>query len=138
MVPIDRQDLIILMETGYIYLGMGSFTEALEVFEGVSLLAPESEIPWVAIGTVYFARMQYDKALRSYQKALALKSDSSFARAYLGEALFFKGKKREALSELEKASMLDPAGTAGDFARSLRQAIKGGFSPPAHNSSVRG
>ena len=130
MVPIYRQDLVILMESGYIYLGMAKFQEALEVFEGVAVLAPESEIPWVAAGTVHFARMNYDRALKSYKKALSLKADSPYARAYMGETLFFKGRDAEAMKELEKASLLEPEGAAGDFARSLMDAVKKGFVPP--------
>ncbi len=130
MVPIDRQELVLLMEAGYVYMGMGRFHEAKEVFEGVTVLQPESEIPWVAIGTVHFAMRQYDQAIRHYKRALQMKADSPFARAYLGEALFFRGRKEEALAELEKASLLDPSGTSGEFARSLSGVIKDGFTPP--------
>lgn len=131
MIPIDRQDLVILMEGGYIYLGMGRLKEAREVFEGVAVMAPRNEIPWVAMGTVHFAQMRYDQAVRSYRQAIRLKPESPFARAYLGEALFFKGREGEAVRELEKAVTLDPSGTAGEFARSLLDAIKKGFEPPA-------
>lgn len=130
MVPLKREDLITLMEGGYIYLGMGRLEQAREVFEGVACLAPESEVPLVAIGSVHFAGKKFDQAIQCYKKALAVKPDSPFVRAYLGEALFFKGKKGEALAELEKASMLDPNGKSGDFARSLLEAIKNGFVPP--------
>src|SRR3989338_7659536 len=112
----DRQTLLILMEGGYIYLGMGRFQEAREGFEGVAGLAPENEIPLVAIGTSLFAQLKFDQAIRAYRKAVAVKKDSSFAHAYLGEALFFRGRNDEAVQELEKASSLDPGGTAGDFA----------------------
>lgn len=130
MIPIPREDLVILMEGGYIYLRMGRFEEAHEVFEGVSVLTPESEVPLVAIGSVHFAQMKYDRAIRTYRRALSLKPDSSLARAYLGESLFFKGKKEEAIAELEKASQLDPHGKSGDFSRTLLDAIKKGFAPP--------
>lgn len=130
MVPMPREDLIVLMEGGYIYLRMGRFEEARDVFEGVTVLAPESDVPIVATGSVFFAQMKYDQAIKSYKKALTLKPDSPLARAYLGESLFFKGKKEEATSELEKASMLDPTGKSGDFARALLDAIKKGFAPP--------
>lgn len=115
------------MEGGYVYLRMGRFEEAREVFEGVSILAPESEIPLVAMGSVFFAQLKYDQAIRCYKKALGLKSDSAFARAYLGESLLFKGKTDEAVKELEKASMLDSEGKSGDFARALLAAVKKGF-----------
>lgn len=130
MVPLAREDLIVLMEGGYVYLRMGRFEEAREVFEGVSLLAPDTEVPLVALGSVSFSQFKYDQAIQCYKKALAVKADSVFARAYLGEALFFKGKKDEAVVELEKASSMEPNGKSGDFARALLEAIKNGFVPP--------
>ena|SRR3989338_318650 len=130
MIAMAREDLIVLMEGGYICLRMGRFDQAREVFEGVSILAPDTEVPLVAIGSVYFSQMKYDQAVQFYKKALALKPDSPFARAYMGETLFFKGKKEEAVAELEKASHLDPQGKSGDFARALLDAIKNGFAPP--------
>lgn len=130
MIPISREDLVVLMEGGYVYLRTGRLGEAKEVFEGVSVLAPESEVPLVAMGSVSFAQFKYDQAIRTYKKALALRPDSPFARAYLGEALFFGGKTKEAIQELEKASRMDPQGKSGDFARALLEAIAKGFSPP--------
>ena len=118
------------MEAGYIYLRIGKFQEALDVFEGVSLLASESEIPLVAMGSVHFGQMKYDRAIRFYKKAIKIKPDSAFARAYLGESLFFQGKKDMALKELEKASMLEPDGKSGNFARVLLDAIQKGFRGP--------
>ncbi len=130
MVPMVREDLIVMMEGGYIYLRMGRFEEARDVFEGVTVLAPDTEVPLVALGSVYFAQMKYDQAIQIYKKALLVRPNSAFARAYLGESLFFKGKRDEAVSELEKANQLEPAGKSGDFARALLEAIKNGFAPP--------
>ena len=118
------------MEAGYIYLSMGKFQEATDIFEAVEVLSPKNEIPLVAQGTVHFARMKYEEAIRFYKRGLRLKSESAFARTYLGEAYFFMGKEKEAMKELQKASQLDPEGTAGSFARSLQEAIQKGFNPP--------
>ena len=130
MIPMNREDLVILMEGGYLYLRMGRFEEAREVFEGIAVLAPENEIPLVALGSVYFAQMKYDQAVQVYKKALTVKPESAFARAYLGESLFFKGKRDEAMEELKKSSSLDPKGHSGDFARALLDAISKGYEPP--------
>jgi tetratricopeptide (TPR) repeat protein len=130
MVPMSRENLVILMEAGYLLLRMGRYEESREVFEGVSVLADDTEIPYVAMGSVSFAQMKYDQAIQHYKKAIGLKPESAFARAYLGESLFFKGKKEEALAELQKASSLDPEGKSGDFARALLDAIQAGYVPP--------
>lgn len=130
MVSVERDDLVVLMEGGYLLLRMGRFEAAREVFEGVSILAPKTEVPFVASGSVYFAQMKYDQAIQQYKKALSVNPESAFALAYLGESLFFKGKKDEATEMLEKASGLEPAGKSGDFARALLEAIKNGYVPP--------
>lgn len=122
------------MEAGYLYLGMGRYQDARDVFEGVGVLAPWSELPHVALGSTLFAQRKFDQAIQVYRKALGMKKDSPFARAYLGEALFFRGRRDEAVRELEKAAMFDPTGKSGDFARALLDAIQKGFTPP--DSSV--
>lgn len=131
MVPMKREDLIILMEAGYVYLGMQKYQEAKEVFEGVTLLAPKSEVPFVALGSVYFAQRKFDQAIRLYKKALQVNPESPFAHSYHGEALFFKGKRQEALESLKEAVRLDPEGKSGEFALALLAAIKNGFTPPS-------
>ena len=131
MIKIPRNDLIVMMEGGYIYLRMGRFEEAREIFEGVAVLAPKSEVPLVALGSVFFGQMKYDQAAKVYKKAVALRPESAFAHAYMGEILFFKGRKEEALDELHKASSLDDEGSQGGlFARTLLDAIQNGFVPP--------
>jgi superkiller protein 3 len=130
MVNVERDDLVVLMEGGYLLLRMGRFDQAREVFDGVSVLAPNTEVPLVATGSIFFAQMKYDMAIQHYKKALGVKPDSAFAHAYLGEALYFKGKKDEAVAALEKASQLEPDGKSGDFARALLDAIKSGYVPP--------
>ena len=81
MIPMPREDLIVMMEGGYIYLRMGRYEEARDVVEGISVLAPDSDIPLVALGGVFFAQMKYDQAIKTYQRALKIKPDSAFARA---------------------------------------------------------
>lgn len=130
MIELDRQYLQAMMEAGYVYLGMRRFKEAREVFEGLSVLAPESEVPLVAIGNVDFCENKIQQAIKRYRQALKLDSDSIFAKVYLGEALFFSGKKDEGIELLKEVAKIDKGG-AGDFAKALLDAIKAGFEPPA-------
>jgi len=95
MIELDHQQLQAMMEAGYVYLGMRKFKEAREVFEGLSVLAPESEVPLVAIGNVDFCENKVQQAIKRYRQALKIDPDSIFARVYLGEALFFVAKKNE-------------------------------------------
>ena len=137
MISVPSEDLRILMEAGYLYLGMQRYKEAQEVFEGVVVLAPKSEVPLVALGNVFCVQGQFEKAIKTYQKALDVEPKSAFAKAYLGEALLFKGDEEKAKGTLQEASDLDPKGKSGDFARSLIDLIEKGFSPDPAQLRVR-
>ncbi len=130
MISVPNEDIRLIMEAGYLYLGMYRFKEAQQVFEGVAPLVPKSEVPLVSLGNVYCVQAKFDQAITCYKKALKIQPKSAFAKSYLGEALFFKGDKEKALKALEEASKLDPKGKSGDFARSLTELIHSGFVPP--------
>lgn len=119
-----------MMEAGYVYLGMKRYKEAKEIFEGLAVIAPESDVPLVAIGNVEFCENRLDKAIKRYEQALKLDPDSVFAKVYLGEAMVFAGKMEEGLALLGEVRKADSGG-AGEFATALLDAVKGGFEPPA-------
>ena len=129
MINIDRSYLGLMMEAGYILLGMQRYKEAKEVFEGVTVMAPDSDIPLVALGSVEFCQGKFPLALKNYKTALKKDPKSTYAKAYMGEALFFMGKKKEAVETLAKISKSDKDGRAGDFAIALLDAINNGFDP---------
>lgn len=129
MIDIARNDLGLMMEAGFILVGLQRFKEAREVFEGVAVMAPDSELPVVALGSVDFCEGKFREACRRYKRALKINGDSPFARAHLGEALFFLGKTTEATQELASVIQADRGGKAGAFAQSLLQAIRQGFTP---------
>lgn len=129
MIPMAREHLALLMEAGYIYMGMRRYKEAKEIFEGVSVLKQESEIPLVALAGVSFCQGKLQEAIRIYQKALKLNGESLYAKAYLAEAFFFDGKKEEARGLLKEVDREEPKGPVGDFARALLEAIEKGFTP---------
>lgn len=129
MINIDREYLGLMMEAGYVLLGMQRYKDAKEVFEGIEMMAPDSDVPLVAQGSVLFCQCKFADAIKKYKDALKKDPDSTFAKAYMGEALFFMGKKKEALSTLNDVNKIDPNGRAGDFARALLDAINKGFDP---------
>jgi tetratricopeptide (TPR) repeat protein len=129
MIDVPTEDLRLMLEGGYLYLAMRRFKEAREVFEGVCALAPESDVPLVALGNVSFVETKFDEAIKTYKKAIEIMPKSAFAKAYLGEALFFNNKKTDAEEVLKEASKMDPHGKSGEFARSLLDLIRKGFNP---------
>ena len=129
MIEVPRDDIVLMLEAGYIYLAMTKLKEARAVFEGIIALKPDHEVPHVALTNVLFAEKKYLPAIRSLKDALKINEKSAFAYAHLGEALLFYGKKDEALKALDKACELDTAGTAGDFAKSLKNLVLEGYDP---------
>lgn len=125
IVEIDRAHLAVMMEAGYIYIGMRRHGEARELFEGLSALVPESEVPLIALGNVDFCTGRLASAIRRYRKALAVDPGSVFAKVYLGEALFFSGEEEEGKRLLGEVAKKDRGG-AGEFARALLDAIRKG------------
>lgn len=129
MIQIERRDLTVMMEAGYVLLGMQRYKDAFEVFEGVSIMAPDSDVPLVAQGSVKFCEGKFSDAMKLYKDALKIDPESLYAMAYTGEALFFMGKKKDAVKMLQDVNKTDPDGRAGDFARAFLDAVDKGFDP---------
>lgn len=129
MIDIDRKYLVMMMEAGYVYLGMRRLKEARAIFEGLSAISPDSDVPIIALGGVAFCEGDFRGAMTLYRKAMKVDPQSLFAKVYLGEALFFSGKKDEALEYLVEVRDADAKGAAGSFATALLDAIHKGFTP---------
>jgi tetratricopeptide (TPR) repeat protein len=122
IVPVRQRDLVLLMEAGYLYLEMQKYEEAKDVFEGAAALVPHSEVPHLAMGHLHFSLGRHQPALKSHQQALKLNAESAVAHASVGEVLLFLRRFDEALDCLDRAIGLDPQGSAGAFARALKEA----------------
>ncbi len=60
------------------------------------------------LGSVYYLRRQYDKAIAECQKAIALSPNSAEANLFYGAALRWAGRFNEAISVFKKAIRLNP------------------------------
>lgn len=130
LVPVSKQEVVVLLEAGYVLMDMGKWDEAREVFAGAAALLPKSEVPQLALGTLEFAQGRHDKALQAYRKAQSLNPKSALPRAHAGEALLFLGKENEAARELKAALDLEPDGDGGRLAQALLEAKEAGALPP--------
>lgn len=126
---LSREHLALMMEAGYIMLGMRRFKEAGEIMDGIAVMAPDSDIPLIALGSVAFCQGKFRTAIKEYDMAIKLNPVSMFAKAYKGEALFFLGKTKEAREQLSQVAKEDEGGKAGAFAKALLDAIDKGFTP---------
>jgi tetratricopeptide (TPR) repeat protein len=130
LVPVSKQEAVLLLEAGWVLMDMGRFDEAREVFNGAAALLPKSEVPHLSLGTLEFAQGKHDKALQEYRKAQQLAPKSGLPRAHAGEALLFLQKPAEAVKELKAAIDLDPDGDGARLAKALLEAKEAGALPP--------
>ena len=122
IIPVPQKDVILLLEAGYLYLEFGKSQEAEDVFSGISMLIPHSEVPHIALGNLYFSMGRFNPALKAHKKAVRLNEESAAAHASVGEILFFLRRPDEALKQLDRAIQLEPDGSAGQFAMALKDA----------------
>jgi tetratricopeptide (TPR) repeat protein len=130
LVQVSKQEVVVLLESGYVLMDMGKWDEAREVFAGAAALLPKSEVPHLALGTLEFAQGRHDKALQEYRKAQQINPKSGLPRAHAGEALLFMGKVNEASRELKAAIDVEPDGDGARLAQALLSAKEAGALPP--------
>jgi Flp pilus assembly protein TadD len=125
-VQVSQEQIAFLMEAGLIYRDARRFQEAEQVFTGVRSLAPASDVPEVALGTLRFAEGNLEGAIRHYRTALQLNPRSAFAHVHLGEAHIFRKERDQAREHLKKAGEIDARGEIGEMARSLMSYLESG------------
>ena len=130
LVPMQKQQAMIMLEAGYLWMDMGKFDKAKEVLSGAAALMPKSEVPQIALGTLEFSQGHHDKALQAYRVAQKLAPKSGLPRAHAGEALLFMGKVNEAMKELKAACDVEPEGDGARLAKALIEAKEVGALPP--------
>ena len=64
LVPMSKQQAMLMLEAGYLWMDLGKFDHARELLAGASLLMPKSEVPQIALGSLEFNQGHFDKALQ--------------------------------------------------------------------------
>jgi tetratricopeptide (TPR) repeat protein len=118
-IHISKEELVFVMEAGMLYRDLRRFDDARDIFNGVRILAPMSEVPEVALGTVAFQDGDFERAGMHYRRALKLNPGSAWAYAHLGELALFEMDNERARTHLNTAIDLDPRGDHGKLARAL-------------------
>ena len=86
------------MEAGYLLMELNKNGEAEEVFTGMIVLLPNSDVPHVALGNLFFSMGRWHQALKAHKQALKVNPDSALAHAHMGETLLFMKKPDEAVA----------------------------------------
>jgi tetratricopeptide (TPR) repeat protein len=120
---VTQEEILFLMEAGLIYRDAGKYKEACDIFRGVMQLRPDSEVPYIAIGSTLSTEGQFEAAINYYQLALEKCPTSAYAYAQWGEALFMQKELSAAQEKLAYAIELDPDGPYGKMAKSLLAVI---------------
>ena len=130
LIPVTKQQAMVMLEAGYLWMDMGKFEQARDLLQGAAVLMPKSEVPQLALGTLEFVQGKHDKALQAYRSAQKLAPKSALPRAHAGEALLFMGKVPEAMKELKAALDVEPKGEGAKLAQALIEAKEAGALPP--------
>ena len=113
------EELRVVLETGLYLRDAERYDEAEEVFRGLMVLLPDSDLPRVALGTVEMMRGRLAEALVAYEEALRVCPFSSYARVHRAEALLLQRRRSEAEAELNQVILGDPASPYSRVARTL-------------------
>ena len=72
LIPVTRQQAMVMLEAGYLWMDMGKFDAARDLLQGAAALMPKSEVPQLALGTLEFVQGKHEKALQAYRSAQRL------------------------------------------------------------------
>jgi predicted Zn-dependent protease len=118
-VKTDDEELRVMLESGLVLREAGRFDEAEKIFLGVRELAPQSDVPLVALSSVAARRGNFDEAMRLCQEALRLEPSSIFARVNRAEILLYQKKGEEAETDLREIIEQNPESPHARSAQSL-------------------
>jgi tetratricopeptide (TPR) repeat protein len=81
---------------------------ALKYYERASKADPSYADAQNNIGTVWYQRKKYGKAIRAYKKAISIRADMAVLHSNLAYAYFGERKYQEAIASFRQALALDP------------------------------
>lgn len=125
-----RDEVVWLLETGFVYLEMGDHEAARETFEGLIALEPETASFRAALGQALVAEGNLSDARKALRKAVELDPDQAYVRCLLGDALVRSKQIDQGKDELQQAVRLEPDGPAGHTAQAILRGVEAELYPP--------
>ena len=126
-----RDDVIWLLETGFVYLEMGQTEAARETFEGLVALEPGQATYHAALGQVLTEEGNLSEARRALRKAVELDPGQAYSRCLLGDVLVRSKQIDPGREELRQAYELEPDGPAGQTAKTILEGVEAKLYPPS-------
>lgn len=121
-VKASDEELRVILEIGFLLREMGKFDEAEQIFRGATELIPDSDVPYVGLGTVEFQQRNFANAHSAYNRALEIKPESIYARVHRAEAWLFEGERTRAEQELNEIIQNNPDSPHSRTASALLEA----------------
>lgn len=118
-VKTDDEELRVMLESGLILREAGRLDEAEKIFLGVRELAPQSDVPLVALSSIEAMRGDFDGALQLCEEALRQEPSSLYARVNHAEILLYQKRSEEAEAELREIIEANPDSPHSRTAQSL-------------------
>ncbi len=135
---ISPENLEVLLNLGFLHTIQGNFKNAFDAFAQASISHPESPLPHLALGNLYWLGGQASQAINSWKKIKGpINPDPEFtfiarsekvwkrmleinptdidAHSNLGMVFLFAGKTKEALAEFQAVTSLDKNRKEHDF-----------------------
>ncbi|MCI0403402.1 MAG: tetratricopeptide repeat protein [Acidobacteria bacterium] len=91
----------------------GAFDQAVEILTKATEAAPTRDLLWFKRGDAHLGAKQYDQAIDSYQRAVAIKPLGAYYNN-LGQAQVKSGKVEEAVASFGRAAEIEPT-SAGQY-----------------------
>jgi tetratricopeptide (TPR) repeat protein len=98
----------LLLARGRCYLDLGDWSSAMSDFRKAEALSPDSPDPLVAMGDLFLARHDYERAIQRFDSAIELDEAHAIARSRRGVSHYYTHSYRQAFLDLQKAYHLDP------------------------------
>lgn len=113
-----------VINLGLGYLGKGDYTNALKELDNLKATAPRNPLLRVAIGRVYFAQNQLERATDEFQTALDIAPEYAAAHFHLGLTLMKQKKYAAAAASFETVVRTSPDSENGRNAQHYLELLK--------------
>lgn len=123
-VKTNEEELRVMLESGLVLRESGRLDEAEKIFLGVREIAPQSDVPLVALSSIEARRGNFEQALELCDEALRYEPNSLYARVNHAEILLYQKRREEATAELREIIEKNPDSPHSRTAQSLLEVLR--------------